>query len=197
VTRGAILRRLILAMATDAGAHVALDQRVRGSGLGHLAMASGAIHLGANVGRVLKLDQSLQSEAVDPLPGHLVLLAGLRNELLNLRPIGGHFGVAEHAFHDRRDGGRGTGIGRAMAIDVVQPERDVLLCASRRWAGRTLPMGARHKRIPEYPGAVTHAPRAIQLGLLRGFTLRSKGRWVRPVRILFASSSGSRTSRQT
>lgn len=97
---GAVLGRVILAMAAQAGSHRMLHQRLGRCGLGHVTMTPDALHVGSDMRRMLKLYQRAGRESVNPIPGNFAFGRRELCNFLDFRLIGRNFGVTQHAFGD-------------------------------------------------------------------------------------------------
>jgi hypothetical protein len=94
MTRRTVLRRVILAMATQARSHRVLHEWLRASRLRHVSVTSGACDLSLEMRGVSKLHQSGRGETVDPLPGDLASGGDIRGDLFDFRLVRGNFRVA-------------------------------------------------------------------------------------------------------
>lgn len=64
-------------------------------------------------------------EAVNALPGNLLLLICIFNHLFHSRLLQGQFGMAQHAFRNRRNAGFGSNVGAAVAVNTGQAQLHV------------------------------------------------------------------------
>jgi len=133
---GAVLRGPILPVTVQARAHIVFDQQLGGGRLGHVAVTPRAGNAGAGVRSVLELHQRFRRKAIHSPPGDLTLTRSEAGQLFDLGLSGRHFGVAEHAFVNRRKRRRGTRIGGTVAIEALQPKRDMLLMRIRNRLNR-------------------------------------------------------------
>src|SRR5262249_19385295 len=97
VTGEAVVRRILLPMTVHAEAHRVIAGALGDRHLREIAMAGGAVDVGADVRRVVEADVRAVREPVDALPGNLDPLLRVRGHFLDERPIGGDLAVADHA----------------------------------------------------------------------------------------------------
>ena len=133
MTHGAIVARLRLAVATDTRSHGVLDRLLGDRHRSHIAVAVGALDLGADVRGVPELDVCSAFEAVHPLPGHLTFPVPILDQQLYTRSFVGDPLVAQHALVDRRDRRRGTYVSSAVAVDAVDTRRHVFIVRELDW----------------------------------------------------------------
>lgn len=125
MTCGAILRRVILAVAGQASPHRVFYQTLRRSGLLHIAMTLRALDAGPDMRRVLKLHQRAGIEAVNALPRNLVPRGGILGDFLDFWIVGSDLSVAQHALRHRWNGRARAGIGPAVTIEAPQSVIDM------------------------------------------------------------------------
>jgi hypothetical protein len=127
VACSAILRGPFLPMASQAGSHVVVHEFLRGVDLCHVAVAGSAIHFRPNMRGVVELHEGVRLESVDTLPGNFLPLRYVGGNLLYLGLVGGSHGVTQHALGRGRQRSGWTNIRRAVTIQTLEPEREVLL----------------------------------------------------------------------
>jgi hypothetical protein len=116
---------MVLAMTSEAGAHVVVHHFFSNGGLRHVAVARSAAYACLIVGRMLELYMRRRREFVDPLPWDLYFPIGKINHLLGLRLIAPEFGVAQHALVNRWNSGSGSRIRADVAINASQTHFEV------------------------------------------------------------------------
>ncbi len=142
MTRDAVLRGFILAMTTDAASHIVIHQALSRGGLGHIAMACGAGDFRPDMRGVLEFHQRVGRKAINTLPRNLAFVIEISGYFLDFGFVSGNFGMAEHALSYRRDSGRGTRVGCAVAVQAFQSQcnmrfmriRNGLVCCKRSGA---------------------------------------------------------------
>src|ERR1700761_265324 len=72
--------------------------------------------------RMAEFDMGGRRKAIDTYPGNLNVPFSVFANLLNFRFFPGQFGMAEHAFPDRRNAGAVADVGADMAIDTLHAE---------------------------------------------------------------------------
>jgi hypothetical protein len=149
-------------MTAQAGAHVMGYQAVGSGGLRHLPVACRTFDAGANMGRVLKLHQSLKWELIDPLPRDLPFAVGVRSKLLDFRFAGADPGVAQHAFPDGWQRRGSVCVGGTMAINAVESECCVLLMGIRDGL-----LGWKSRDAWKDPGCCSNDSDEVQIGVSR------------------------------
>ncbi len=125
MTCSAILRRVVLTVATQTRPHVVLHEGLCGSCLCHIAMTAGTLDPRANMRRMLELHQGGWIEPVDPFPRNLAAGSSKLGNFFDLRIAGSDFGVTQHALGYGRNGRARTGIGTAVTIQALQSMLDV------------------------------------------------------------------------
>src|SRR5215212_169556 len=140
MTGEAVNGYLALFMTVHTEAHVEIDVAVRHRSLADIAVAGGALDLGANVRRVIEPHMRLRRVAVDALPDEILAARAHRGELEDARPIGGDGVVADHArAHARQPGDRARRhrfVAILGAADLL-PDMDVVRELQRLLRGGT------------------------------------------------------------
>src|SRR5438552_6194752 len=96
MTRQTIIRRVLLSVTVDAKPHVVIDHAFGDGLLRDVAVARRAVHLRADVRRVIELHVRFLRESVDALPRNLDALLRVRRHLLDQRTVGRNLAVADH-----------------------------------------------------------------------------------------------------
>jgi hypothetical protein len=100
MTGQAVDRRLALVMAIHTEAHRVIDATLCDGLLSNVSVASRALDLGADVGRMVEPDVIDGGETVHALPVEVDALLAQRRDLLDARPICGNRRMADHAGAD-------------------------------------------------------------------------------------------------
>ena len=125
VASGAILRRVLLPVASETRTHVVSHRALRNRGFGEVPMTSGTGNARPIMWRMAELHMSIRREAVDAYPRNFDVLVGVLNHFLDFRLFPRQLGVTEHAFSNRWDASGSAIIGPDMAIDTLQSKLHV------------------------------------------------------------------------
>jgi hypothetical protein len=137
VACGAVLRRMLLPMTSQAGTHVVVYRALRNRGFGQIPMTCRTGDSGLVMRCMAELDMSVRREAVDAYPGYLKVLVSVSDDFLYFRFFPRQLGMTEHAFSDRWNARIVAIIGSNMTINALHSklhmgvvgERDGLLGA--------------------------------------------------------------------
>jgi len=130
---GAILRSMLLTVAGEATAHVVIDHFFGDSSVRHIAVANAASDAGLIMGRMLEPDVRGRFKEVNALPRNFNFPVRVIDHLFDFRFIAAQFGVAQHAFGNRGDTGRGARVCADVAIDAIQTHLAMSVMRKSDW----------------------------------------------------------------
>src|SRR5438128_736497 len=137
MTRQTIVRRVLLLVAVHAESHGVIDDALGDRHVRHVAVARGAVHLRADVRRVIEADVRFRIEAVHALPRNLDALVGVRRHLFDERLARRNLTVADHACLDAGDAGDRSSFHGLVTVGALRLLLDVRLVRERERLLRT------------------------------------------------------------
>jgi hypothetical protein len=116
---------VVLAMTTQTRSHAVFYERLRSGCLRHVTVTPHALDPGANMRRMLELDQGAWIESVDPFPWNLAPRSRVIGNFLDFWIAGSDFRVTQHALGYRWNGRARAGVCAAVTIQALQSMLDV------------------------------------------------------------------------
>lgn len=136
MTYDAFHRNFLELVTVDAETHVHVHGPDRHSALPHVAVASGALHLGADMRGVIELHMRRGTVIINALPLDILTPGGEGRHFLDFGLIRGHRLMAHHAELDARDARHWTAFNVRMAVGAVHSVRQMDLVGVGDWLHR-------------------------------------------------------------
>jgi len=157
---GAILRGVLLPMASEASAHSMGYGVLCNRCFGHVSVARGTGNACLIMRGMTEFYMSFGGELIDAHPGDLKVLSGVSNHFLNFRLFFGEFGVTEHAFSNRWDTGGGASVSADVTVEAGKAEPHVSVVRKRDWLLCRTDDGEQRKEARTLPAELKNLPRS-------------------------------------
>jgi len=133
MTCSAILRGVLLAMASQTCAHVMSYGVFCHGRFGNVPVTSRTRYARLKMRCVAKFHIGLRGKVIYTQPRNFDVLLGVCNYFLNLRLFSSKFCVTQHAFSNRWNAGGGARISAGVAIEAAQAELHVGVVRKCNW----------------------------------------------------------------
>jgi hypothetical protein len=157
---GAILRGVLLPMASEASAHRMGYGVLCNRCFGHVSVAGGTGNAGLIMRGMTKFYMSFGRELIHAHPGDLKVVPGVSNHFLNFRLFFAEFGVTEHAFSNRGDTGGSAIVSADVTVEAGKAQTHVRVVRKRDWLLCRTPDGEQRKKARTLPAELKSLPRS-------------------------------------